>query len=364
MASFVVKRKSSGKGWKLHQQIREKGKRREPVVPEQAYPSLGFSLTMSLDEARARASQLNAQKRVDAHRAANAARRVHVDLPDIESAYLPKDLEVEFLNVIRNLAFGSKRHEDNLKLHWKVARSLITELQIDPQFYAENRRLFYVKFMERKYSYSYVEKLLRIMNEWGKFVSRKYGRYFEHIPRPKGVERSKLDEAYEESKFYRAGGSSRLTEAMLRELKEKLPLDQGNFLHLGMWFGLRPDEIKELRNKEHWRIEKGKDCPVLWIYQRKLTAVPKPKRWKAIPCMYPEQLEGLEIIKSGVWRAPLSKTLKRLTEIDQISAYCGRKGFTDLMLEKGHDLVEIAMWLGHRSIERTWRNYKDKLAAS
>jgi integrase len=40
--------------------------------------------------------------------------------------------------------------------------------------------------------------------------------------------------------------------------------------------------------------------------------------------------------------------------------YGGRKGFTDLMLANDQDFVHISQWMGHSSIERTWKNYKSK----
>jgi len=41
--------------------------------------------------------------------------------------------------------------------------------------------------------------------------------------------------------------------------------------------------------------------------------------------------------------------------------YSGRKGFTDLMLNKNHSIEEIASWLGHKNIKQTWESYKNRL---
>ncbi len=73
-------------------------------------------------------------------------------------------------------------------------------------------------------------------------------------------------------------------------------------------------------------------------------------------------MEALKIIQSGEFKKPLNKTLKRLFEIDGIGAYSPRKGFTDLFLSRNYQLEDIATFLGHSSIETTWRHYKNKFA--
>jgi hypothetical protein len=41
--------------------------------------------------------------------------------------------------------------------------------------------------------------------------------------------------------------------------------------------------------------------------------------------------------------------------------YGGRKGFTDLMLSKGNTIENISIWMGHSTLDRTWRSYKQKM---
>jgi hypothetical protein len=43
-----------------------------------------------------------------------------------------------------------------------------------------------------------------------------------------------------------------------------------------------------------------------------------------------------------------------------VDLYAGRKGFTDLMLAKGHSLENISVWMGHSTLERTWKSYKNR----
>jgi len=43
-----------------------------------------------------------------------------------------------------------------------------------------------------------------------------------------------------------------------------------------------------------------------------------------------------------------------------IDLYGGRKGFTDLMLSRGNTIENISIWMGHSTLDRTWRSYKQK----
>lgn len=72
-------------------------------------------------------------------------------------------------------------------------------------------------------------------------------------------------------------------------------------------------------------------------------------------------IAALKDIEDGVLKKPLVKTLRKtFPDVEGIGLYSGRKGFVDLMLKYGQTLENIAAWLGHSSIERTWKHYKDK----
>jgi hypothetical protein len=124
--------------------------------------------------------------------------------------------------------------------------------------------------------------------------------------------------------------------------------------------GLRPQEIDNLynpeimeeRNSHSWRI-------VFWIFQTKIIALPSEDRWKPIPILYKEQEFALKIISSGNFKRPLVKTMRHYFAKD-IDLYGGRKGFTDLMLSKGNTMENISIWMGHSTLDRTWRSYKQK----
>jgi hypothetical protein len=99
---------------------------------------------------------------------------------------------------------------------------------------------------------------------------------------------------------------------------------------------------------------------VLWIYQEKLVSVPPRYRWKLLPVFLPEQEAGLTLIERGEFKRPLVKTVKRHFG-SRVTLYGGRKGFSDLMLSLGQDFINISQWMGHSSIQRTWKSYKSRL---
>lgn len=88
-------------------------------------------------------------------------------------------------------------------------------------------------------------------------------------------------------------------------------------------------------------------------------ALPPEDRWKPIPLLFEEQRFGLKIIEAKSFKRPLVKTIKKHFG-DRHDCYGGRKGFVDLMLSKGHTLENISIWMGHATLGRTWRSYKNK----
>jgi hypothetical protein len=129
---------------------------------------------------------------------------------------------------------------------------------------------------------------------------------------------------------------------------------------LTVWLGLRPKEVENLRDENLWRIETlitGRK--ILWVFQTKVIALPPEDRWKPIPLLFDEQEFALRIIEGRNFKRPLSKTMKRYFG-SGIDLYGGRKGFVDLMLSRGQTLENISIWMGHSTVARTWRSYKNK----
>lgn len=124
--------------------------------------------------------------------------------------------------------------------------------------------------------------------------------------------------------------------------------------------GLRPQEVDNLKNKELWNIEENCSLKILWVFQTKIVSLPHEDRWKPIPILFDEQEFALRIIKSQKIQRPLVKTVHHYFG-EGIDLYGGRKGFVDLMLSKGHTLENISVWMGHSTLERTWKSYKQRM---
>lgn len=213
-------------------------------------------------------------------------------------------------------------------------------------------------------SVSYIEKLLKVLNMWGEFYAEESKSYFKKVPSPKGLILENIKEASKAD----GKGAHPLTPQLLKKLSDKLPSGQYEYLHATLWLGLRPSELDNIIKDQdkYFQIKRQKhpetkaQIKVVGIYQAKLTGVDKDNRWKWIPCFHPEQAQAIENIKSEVLKKPLVKTIKRYSGNDNLGLYSGRKGFTDLMLDLGQELENISQWLGHASIERTWKHYKNK----
>ena len=243
---------------------------------------------------------------------------------------------------------------------WRAAQRMLIEIQIDPMHWFDEANRFYDYFHRKKYSFSYIRKILILTNLWGQFLSRKLCQSFTRIPQPRGKEKARLLDAYFGKRGGRNNQSDPLTPQQLEAAKSDLKVENYNWLFLSVWLGLRPQEIDQLKQPEMVRVQPGIGAEtVLWVYQTKLISVPMRYRWKLIPLFLKEHRQAVEIIKAGTFKRPLVKTVRSKFGL-HTSLYGGRKGFTDLMFGRGQEFVNISQWMGHSSIDRTWRKYKSR----
>jgi integrase len=355
MATFII-RKGRAVAWRVLEQWTVNGAVKEKTVPIAAYKALGFNPDMSRAEATQRASQLNTIKSLDASAAVGAARRVKIIKPKIDSIYLPANYVSEFELHLESNTMGTTNHARILKIRWGRVQMLISELQIEPHTYSDNSVRIHKHLRDLRYSPDYCNKLISILNKWGLFICKKQGRFYEPVENARGQLLQQIAESYSESRFYRAGGSPPLTPNLIKIFEEKLPAAQVAWLKLSLWFGLRPGEVTAFSNPARTEIY---DTHIR-VYQPKLVSLPKPKRWKTIPLGEPEQIQAIEYYKLYGLKRPLAKTLKRHADLPNITCYAGRKGFADLMLQRGHSFINISLWMGHQTVDRTWKNYKLK----
>ena len=222
----------------------------------------------------------------------------------------------------------------------------------------ERRYEVYNYFYQKNYSISYVKKVLSIANLWGYFICKKLGKAFLQIRHPRGYERQRIvDNFFDQNKSKK---SKHLTPEKLSSARSEFSIENFNWLYLSVWFGLRPKEIDNIQNDKLWRVETLQTgIKVLWLYQTKLVAIPKDERWKGIPIIHDEQKFALKILLSKNHKRPHHQKMKSILG-HSYQLYGGRKGFVDLMLQRGHQLEAISQWLGQSTIGRTWRDYKDR----
>jgi hypothetical protein len=365
MAYRVSKvKRLTGPQFKIRFEWFEAGIRKSRDLRKDEWPNHGFHLAMSLEDANARKDSLNAEEHLKRHHVRRAKIAQRMEIEELaQSAFLPPVFTQEF----EQRLFGRRHSKGKLPSFWKVSRRIITELKITPSEWADRKDDFYDYFSGHRFSVSYVQKLLNVLNKYGQFYSKKHKVYFEPIPYPTGVERVRILEANrkpptEEQK--RMGGnkeSEPITPSMLESKRSTISkVEHYNWLFVSVWLGLRPEEIDVLKDPASYKLSSVSGASVLHVFQTKLVALDPDKRWKLIPCFLPEQEEAIRIIKSGHFKRPLSKSVAAWFGTEKVGLYGGRKGFTDLMLSKGQILEDISMWMGHTSIDRTWKSYKNK----
>lgn len=341
-----------------HKKINQK------TVKPTAYIALGFRFDMTTEEAKARASQINKQSQIELKKIVSIAKRVEDDA-EIKSAYLPEQHVLGFESELRDNYSDNPERLNNVIKQWSIVQKMIAALALDTQKFYDERQKFYNYYREKAWSPDYIKKLNRLTNLYGQFVARRTNQFYKDIPRLSSNQKEKIIEIRESKEGIKTAADP----LMWNDLKnvkssfenEKLK-QHWNWLFIGLWFGLRPKEIDSLTNVKNWKIETDNrnNVKVLMVYQSKLTSVTKEKRWKTIPVYFTEQQEALKFIINKDFKRPLNKTLKRLFN-SKIETYSPRKGFTDLMLEKGFGLEDISVFLGHADISMTWKHYKNKM---
>lgn len=333
-------------------------------ISKDRWKGLGFYKYMTISEARVRARQLNKQEFLkEQEERLKKKQQKEKKQRDRFDSKLPVEFVLEFEKrfVRKSQLPPERRYNSNRAMRrWSATQKLIMAIDEEPSEWYYNIYEFYDYFSERKLSVRYVNEVLKFVNLWGFFISKKMGRPFMQIPTPRGYERRKIVEAFYSNPSHKKKVSKPITPEMLNKAKPKLKMEHYNWLYLSVWFGLRPKEIDNLHDLSMWKVEKlFNGRYVLWVYQTKVIALPEEDRWKPIPVLFREQEKAVKILKSDNFKRPIVKTIR--THLSQnVSLYGGRKGFTDLMLSKGHTLENISVWMGHSTIHRTWKSYKNR----
>lgn len=339
-------------------------------VPEEEARGLGFNLEAPIEVARRRRDEINGQLARERRIRFRGAIEGQLNAKDAKlvSHWLPPqlvrefELKVLFETVGRDSGEVFKRNKT--ASHWRAVRRAICHVDLDPMEWGERSRKYFDYFAMLQMSPAYVSKLIRLLNLWGKFVGKKSFRGYNPIEAPKTYERERLSDAFFD-KAENGFASAPLSPQELDKRRGDLLTEHYNWLYLSVWFGLRPAEIDSLSVIEGktWKESAKNGTPVLWVYQSKLKSVPRPQRWKPIPCIFSEQRLGIELVRGGTFQRPLAKTV-RAHFGERVTCYGGRKGFVELMMSRGQTLENISAWLGHQELGRTWKSYRNKLEVS
>lgn len=331
------------------------------------YNRHGFNLNWSIEQARDRAKQINSQDDIEKR---NKAKSEFNERRDEERerlyAFLPKSLVIDFENQLREDFYGTEIEwrKDKSQFIWKKCQKILCDLEIPIDIWGDKKRSFYKYFIKNKISLSYAEKIINMLNKWGRFQSNYQKSYFQELPFPRGRDKTKLIDTYSEHKG-RGKESKPLTESLLMKAESRMLEYHFNWLWISFWFGLRPSEVDSLLEEEgdKYKVKTKNKKQYITVYQSKLTSIEKSKRYKNIPIIFPEQFIALELIREKRFKRPLPKTIQNHIG-EGFNCYCGRKGFEALLLslnDSGKITYEmISNWLGHASVDRTWRNYRNR----
>lgn len=338
--------------------------KKEWDVDSDRWRGLGFHSLMTFEEARVRARQLNAQrhlkeqeKRIQLQKLEHAQSLLRFN--SVLPAEFVAEFEERFVRARDSETIQGLRKKTRSYVIWTAAKKAIVAIQLDPSDWLYHTHEIYDHFHRQQYSLRYIRSILKFCNLWGFFISRKLARPFLPIPPPRGYERQRLIDAfYQKERSKVAKPSHELSPECLATSSGKINQGNFNWLFLSVWFGLRPQEVDNLKDQSLWRMESlSSGRKILWVFQTKIIALPPEDRWKPIPILFDQQEFGVRIIESGNFRRPLLKTMKKYFERGT-TLYGGRKGFSDLMLSRGHSIENISVWMGHSTLDRTWRSYK------
>ncbi len=350
------KRQDGSVAWRIIHETYSSDKRTQRHIPKDEWRVIGFRESMTFEEARERAKQLSAQDWVKFQgRRRDAIKERLAREEKIECAWLPPLLCQRFEDEVlkEKVCWGEETyHYRQLCIYRRTAKRIIREINIEPAEWSDRATLIYAFFKRKQWSLSYAQKVIRVLNLWGKFYGKSLNKYFEPVPKPSGEASVRIHESFFGKRPYGLT-SAPITWASLSRAKADLDPKAWNWLYLTLWFGLRPSELNNLK----WKVEEYQGKKLLAVFQHKLVRLPSEQRWKFIPILFPEQEKGLEIIESREFKSPSVATVQKHVN-PRASLRGGRKGFVALMWEMGKYPKHVTYrWLGHKSVKTTDNHY-------
>ena len=315
------------------------GRRKEKWFKDHEAQARGFKPGWTIAEAKAWAKVLSAQERTE--KLEGKRQRIEARLREQDKALALQEPYWSQFVTDWGARIGTKRGLTQCRA---VAR-IMSKINLPVERWGAAPHAIHKALENSGLSLDYVWRLLGVINEWGRFLAYSTGKFYVDVRPPKREQAEAIRDRQ------RRRESQPLTPEKLRSARNGFDPKEYNWLLLTVWFGLRPHEVKDV----HMEVVSEGDLRALQVYQPKLTKLPKERRYKFIPLLFPEQIKAITLWKTEGIKRPLKKTVKKYCGT---MLYGGRKGFVELMNQKGRKLVEISAWMGHRDIERTRRQYE------
>lgn len=367
MGYYVAKRtrKDGTIGWRLLHNSWIKGVRVQRHIKPDEMRDLGFQPEMTLEQAKEIQTRLNATTHLK-----NWDRRRSIIQNNLNKekkakvAFLPRLLVEDFLKSYRDrFDIQDPKEIGRANSHWRAIEKLTKELKKGPSEFSKNPEILYQYLKNKAWSLSHIRKILRMYNLWGRHYCLETNKVFIEIDMPTGKMRTSIVKAYKErikTQQILEKESYPLSPEMLEAAKDKLEERHYNWHYISIMFGLRPDEVDQLRtDPTSWKITIDEGVKCLDVRQDKLKNLPEDKQWKLIPILFPEQELALAIIRSGNFKRPLTKTSRKIHP--GVTPYGGRKYFEYMMIElKGYSIETVGSWMGHQNINTLWTKYRNR----
>lgn len=120
---------------------------------------------MTIDQARSRAKQLNAKLHLKRHEERRSALEQQAkELQTRFTAAIPELYKQEFEQKYVFGRFNGPEWRKRFLRSWRAVQKMLLEIQLDPVDWYDEMYRFYDYFHERKYSLSYIRKVLQLAN--------------------------------------------------------------------------------------------------------------------------------------------------------------------------------------------------------
>ena len=336
---------------------------RVPRKDAKSYELLGFPLSMSFKEAKAREAKIKAeaqlvkiQKLKENFEAKNKELRVFAEAY-ISDAELDR-FETEVLAPkFENATQLKPRHK--ITMVWRSSLRIIEEVKLSPELWNQNYFKIVRAAMTFHFGGDYFARIIGLMNEYGYWYCLKERKAFLPMRKLRGAQLQKLNENARK-KPGKLKASAPLSLELLLDYKKYFTEKEFNWLMWAVCFGLRPNEADAVgsnnKHSPHVIIEGG--ITALKVYQSKLVSKREEERWKLVPCLLPIQKELIKTLSKTKVERPKNKKLKDL--LPGITAYGPRKNFASWLLDEGYTIETVAAAMGHTDVKITWRVYRNR----